>query len=328
VFFESFLLIINFSKMTKQILTILVMVCMSLVALAQTAVLTGTLSANRTLHADTCYNLQECLVVPSGIILTIPAGTQILCSEDANLIIERGGILIAVGTSVNPIVFTSDQAVTQRTPGHWGGIAWLGSAPNNQTLSVFDVNRCGNTYTAGGNNPTQNSGTMEYVRIEFAGGDPTGTHRAALLLASLGSGTTLNFVQASESATDGFSFKGGLVDAKNLLSLNSYRTDFYFTKGNKSRVQFGVALRMDVAAQSGAPLYSNGIIIENDESSHDNTPNTYPVLSNFTLLDPSYCNQTPGLNIQHGVWMRNYARGDLRHIVTSVWQNYGAYRFR
>jgi hypothetical protein len=311
--------------MKNFILAILIMVCAGFVAQAQSAVLTGTLSGHRTLYVDTCYNLQDCLVVPTGIILTIQPGTQILCSEDANLIIERGGILNAVGTSVNPIVFTSDQAVTQRTPGHWGGIAWLGSAPNNQALGVIDVVRCGNTYTAGGNNPTQNSSTMAYVRIEFAGRDAIGARPSALLLASLGSGTSINFVQASESATDGFAFMGGLVDAKNLLSLNSYRTDFYFTKGNVSRVQFGVALRNDVLAEFPSTPFSNGILIENDDASHDNTPNTYPVLSNFTLLDPSYCAQTPGLDIRHGVWMRNYARADLRHIVTSVWQNYGFY---
>ncbi len=57
---------------------------------------------------------------------------------------------------------------------------------------------------------TDNSGTIEYLRIEYASYGVT--------LLSVGSGTTIDHIQTSFIANNAFEFLGGTVDAKNLIS--------------------------------------------------------------------------------------------------------------
>ena len=80
---------------------------------------------------------------------------------------ERGARLNAIGTREQPIVFTSDQPVGFRNRGDWGGSFINGRAPVNLAGGLGTGE--GETGVYGGNNPTDNSGTMRYVRVEFAG---------------------------------------------------------------------------------------------------------------------------------------------------------------
>ena len=81
------------------------------------------------------YNLKGWVYIANGAQLTIEPGTIIKGdkSTKAALVAERGGKLIAQGTSSSPIIFTSAQAPGSRKPGDWGGIILCGKAKNNQT---------------------------------------------------------------------------------------------------------------------------------------------------------------------------------------------------
>src|SRR5688500_9786585 len=75
-----------------------------------TATLSGNISANRTLSADTVYTLSGYVKVQPGTTLTIPAGTKIVGDTTvagSSLWILRGAKISAQGTALNPIVFTS-----------------------------------------------------------------------------------------------------------------------------------------------------------------------------------------------------------------------------
>jgi hypothetical protein len=106
--------------------------------------------------------------VKSGATLTIQPGTIIKGDKatKGTLIVEPGAKIIADGTAQKPIVFTSAQAKGSRNSGDWGGIIVLGKATTNKATPTIEGE---NTTTYGGSDDADNSGTLRYVRIEFAG---------------------------------------------------------------------------------------------------------------------------------------------------------------
>src|SRR5690606_10601439 len=99
------------------------------------ATISGDITANRTLYADTTYTLSGFVHVPAGVTLTIEPGTTIQGDYDtlgSALFILRGGRIMACGTAAAPIVFTSSRPVGQRQPGDWGGLVLVGNATINR----------------------------------------------------------------------------------------------------------------------------------------------------------------------------------------------------
>ena len=92
----------------------------------ENTILSGRITADRTLHAANTYTLRDLVYVTNGAVLTIEPGTKIVGEKSTRgaLIITRGAKIIANGTAASPIVFTSDQAAPQR--GDWAGIVILG----------------------------------------------------------------------------------------------------------------------------------------------------------------------------------------------------------
>ncbi len=88
---------------------------------------------------------------------------------------------MAVGTAQKPIIFTSNQPKGQRNYGDWGGVILCGKAPVNWINEPKNDGTGGNVATGmgqveggprslyGGHVPTDNSGSLSYVRIEFGG---------------------------------------------------------------------------------------------------------------------------------------------------------------
>src|SRR5690606_18821657 len=96
-----------------------------------TAVVEGTIAANRTFAAETTYVLRGFVKVASGATLTIQPGTKIVGDTTlagSSLWILRGAKIMAEGTAERPIVFTSQRAPGSRKPGDWGGVVLVGNA--------------------------------------------------------------------------------------------------------------------------------------------------------------------------------------------------------
>ncbi len=258
-----------------------------------TEVLSGTLSTSKTLNASTCYELNGCYSVAAGGVLNIPAGTQILANSQASVIVHQGGQIFANGTSTNPVVFTSSKSTTARAPGDWNGIFIAGYAVNNQGVQSQTIS-CAGSVTYGGTNNADNSGSMQYVRIEYAGvgdtGDPEGS---GLNLWAVGSGTTLDHIQVSYSRKNGYSLLGGKVALNNLISLNNYKADLIMTEGYTGNVQFLTSIRLDPNAHDNATIFSNGIVVSNDASGSASTPVSHPIMSNLSFIGPHYCGASP-----------------------------------
>ena len=249
-------------------------------------VLQGSYSRNITLTGGT-YTIRGYVYFTSGFTLSIPKGTIFKSdiSQKGALIIERGARIEALGTAQEPIVFTSGKAAGQRQRGDWGGIIILGNAPTNRPVSPAPLIEGGVDRRYGGTVANDNSGTMRYVRIEWAGiaAEP-GSEINGLTLGGVGSGTTLEYIQVSYGNDDAYEFFGGTVNAKYIVSYAASDDDLDFDFGYTGKIQFAVAQRRPEIADTDA---GNGVEADNDGTGTTATPFTKPILSNITWIGPN-----------------------------------------
>jgi len=218
-----------------------------------TVILSGSIAANRTLTADTAYVLRGFVYVNSGATLTVNAGTRIVGDTTAlgsALFVLRGARIVANGTEAAPIVFTSQRSAGNRAPGDWGGLILVGNARSNRTGniivegsdgSVVGANPAGVVYT-GGSNDADNSGTLRYVRVEFAGyATLPDAELNSFTFAAVGSGTTLEYLQSVSGLDDSCEWFGGSVDGRYLVSYESGDDHFDTSEGYRGRNQFLIA---------------------------------------------------------------------------------------
>lgn len=197
--------------------------------------LAGNLTADRTLTSGLTYNLTGALFVKSGATLTIEPGVTIEAlagGTDVYILVERGGRIIADGTSANPIKFTS--SASNPAAGDWGGLIINGNAPlsrqsGSDSNAATEVN---NTVFFGGSNTTDNSGVLNYVILEYTGAriDDEAEHNG-LTLNGVGSGTTISNIAIINGDDDAIEFFGGSVNASNILVVNAKDDMFDFTQG-------------------------------------------------------------------------------------------------
>lgn len=267
-----------------------------------TNVLQGILTT-QTLDAAKPYLLKGQVFVPNGVTLTVPAGTIIKGDKatKATLIVQPGGKLVANGTANSPVVFTSAQGVGERDRGDWGGVILLGNAFVNQAAKpaiegITPTQTYGSTVAEGANpatNAAENSGTLTYVRIEYAGIELTPNNETnSLTMGGVGNGTTISYVQTSFGGDDNFEWFGGTVNGKYLVSHSAWDDDFDTDFGWGGNVQFGLAVRNTFFAdQSGSNAFesdnqANGSAIAGICDGTTNTGCTRGIFSNMTILGP------------------------------------------
>ncbi|MXV17868.1 hypothetical protein [Hufsiella ginkgonis] len=259
-----------------------------------TVEVSGDIKTSTTWTADKIYTIKGFVYVMDGATLTIEPGTIIKGDKASKgtLVITRGAKISAIGTVDKPIVFTSALSAGARREGDWGGIILLGKAPVNQGSSVKIEG--GLTPTAGGDeakyiqyggtDAADNSGTLKYVRIEYAGIPFSVDNEInGLTMGGVGSGTTLDYIEVYRSGDDAFEWFGGTVTAKHLLAIGSWDDDFDTDFGFSGKIQFALAQRFPlVADQSG----SNGFESDNDADGSAKTAKTSTVFSNVTIVGP------------------------------------------
>ena len=197
--------------------------------------LSGVYTTDLTLNPDIEYIVTGPVLIASGATFTVPAGMTIKAEPvgvNAYIAIQQGAKIEANGTAANPIVFTSNAAAP--SSGNWGGIVLCGRAPINSTAD-------GSTDTAttevgglsyGGNVSDDDSGSIQYVRIEYAGGAIDGNAELnSLSVYAVGTGTVIDYVEAYEGSDDGFEFFGGTVEASHLVVVNSEDDSIDWTEG-------------------------------------------------------------------------------------------------
>lgn len=268
--------------------------------------LSGELNS-QTLTADKKYLLKGQVFVRDGQVLTINAGTVIFGDKAtrATLIIDRGGRIEANGTASQPIVMTSAQPAGIRDRGDWGGLIILGRANTNQIDPAIEgVNPA---VTFGTNNSTANdgetSGTLNFVRVEFAGIELTPNNETnSITFGGVGRGTDVENVQVSFGGDDGFEWFGGTVNAKNLVSFASWDDDFDCDYGWSGNVQYGVVIRYPSFADQSQ---SNAFECDNGPNDNDVQPLTTATFSNITAVGPIKTGtSTSNANYGHAIDLR------------------------
>jgi len=273
---------------------------------SNTVTLSGRITKDTTLFAKDVNYLSGIVYVMKGVTLTIQEGAKVMGKSSgadvAALVITRGAKIIARGTADKPIVFTS--AAQNPASGDWGGIVLLGTARVNTTLTWKGTAVSGLTSVEGGVNDTDlglglagsgdlafskgddadNSGVMQYVRIEYAGyAYQPDNELNSLTMAAVGSGTTISHIQVTYAKDDAFEWFGGTVNCKYLIAYKTQDDDFDTDNGYNGNVQFGIILRDSVIADIST---SEAFESDNNSGGTATTFQTSAVFSNITAIGP------------------------------------------
>jgi hypothetical protein len=306
-------------------------VTVSAVPAKQVVDVRGVLTGNVTWTRDKIYKLigfvrvgaDTLAATPANVatgVLTIEPGTVIIGdrASKGTLVVQRGSQIIANGTAAAPIVFTSERPVGQREPGDWGGLVICGRAVNNQGTGV----QLEGSYKGfhGGTNDADNSGSLKYVRVEYAGVPINPNQEVnSFTFGSTGSATAMEYLQASFGLDDSFEWFGGTSNAKYLVAYRGLDDDFDMDFGYRGNVQFVVGIRgATLADQSG----SNGFEIDNDGQGTAAAPITAATISNATLIGPKETNATAiSPQFQNAMHLRRNNRMKIYNTVVTAYPN-------
>ena len=273
---------------------------------SNTVTLSGRITKDTTLFAKDVNYLSGIVYVMRGVTLTIQEGAKVMGKSSgadvAALVITRGAKIIARGTAEKPVVFTS--AAQNPASGDWGGVVLLGTARVNTTLTWKGTAVTGLTSVEGGINDTEiglglagsgdaafptgndadNSGVMQFVRIEYAGyAYQPDNELNSLTMAGVGNGTTISHIQVTYAKDDAFEWFGGTVNCKYLIAYKTQDDDFDTDNGYNGNVQFGIILRDSVIADIST---SEAFESDNNSGGTATSFQTTAVFSNITAIGP------------------------------------------
>lgn len=260
------------------------------------ATLKGTITSDVTLKAGNSYKLSGEYVVEEGATLHIEAGVKITAVYDDivdYILVKQGAKINAVGTASAPIVMTGEK----EEPGAWGGIHLCGRAHTNAEGGTGNSEIGGATY--GGNNDADNSGTLQYVRVEYTGYAFDEEHEAnGITFYGVGSGTTVDHCQAYKGSDDGFEFFGGSVNVSNMVAVSCSDDSFDWTEGWN-----GTGTNLVAYQEAEATLgYDCDCLIEadNNENNFAATPVSAPTLKHLILVGNGSTANKRGIRLRRG----------------------------
>ncbi len=270
--------------------------------------ISGPITSDLTLTTDVMYRLSGLVDVgvdmggngqkTGGVsaTLTIPAGVTLAQkTPDDYLVVQRGSKIIANGTRSNPIRFTAASAVDgtltnpESATGLWGGIVILGKAPINRCaaadLNTADCERVvegSTTAIMGGASPADNSGRLNFVRVEYAGKEIfPGNELNGITFGGVGYGTEVDYVQVHNNQDDCVEFFGGTVNVKHLVCTNAGDDNLDIDWGYQGKMQF-VVVKQNVGA--GDHIVESDNTNSNAAVGYLTEPRSQPMVANFTFI--------------------------------------------
>lgn len=272
-----------------------------------TGVLSGNITSDLTLNAETVYTLKGATYVKPGVTLTIPAGTIIEADaafqEVAFLAIERGAKINAQGTPAKPILFTSNSNSPEA--GDWGGVVICGNAVTNLGENVT-AEVTGLNY--GGTNPADNSGVLSYVIIEYSGNlinDEAEFN--GLTFYAVGSQTVVNNILVYQGSDDAIEWFGGSVNATNLAAIGCQDDSFDWTEGWNGTVS---NMYSNQSSATSFSADSRGMEGDNNTGNALLAPISNPTLSNITLIGRNNATVTK----EAGMWLRRGTKATISNV--------------
>lgn len=299
-------------------------------------VLSGAITTDRTLTNDTQWNLSGRVAVKNGATLTIEPGTFIIgqpgTTPPSLLLITRNGKISAIGTKSRPIIMTSSRPFGQRSRGDWGGLVMLGTSNVNVPANTSGGATCGTggcnnaagtffieglvadddgLYGGGATpNTAHNCGSLEYVRVEYAGSILSPNNELnSFTWGGCGTGTVADHLQAIYGLDDCFEWFGGTMNTKYIVG--GLCADDYadFQLGTTGKVQYGLFY------QNPDARGNRGVEGDNSEYNAASTPFSNPTFYNMTFVGSA----NPGFDepSSPGIFLRRAARGTFNNMVVA-----------
>ena len=279
--------------------------------------ITGDIAVSKT-YIKGLYTLSGAVRVKSGATLTFEAGSVITADATTGsdvLLVEQGGKLVIAGTAAEPVVFTEKS----KTPGSWGGIIIFGDAPvvSGKTTAGAPITTAtsedGTNIVYGGTNSAHNGGSLEYVRVEYAGKKilDGNSEMNGFSFYAVGSGTVLKNLVSYKGADDGFEFYGGTVSASNLISYGNSDDSFDWQDGWQGQTNTNW-----YAYQTGAGNFG----MEIESKSVNNA--FFPKVSNITLRRAANTATESGNPLEiDAIQFKKEGNGEYSNVVISGYTN-------
>lgn len=216
--------------------------------------------------------------------LLIEEGTTLFGNGKRDfLIINRGSKVIAVGTKLEPITFTSLSDIKNENPksGDWGGLVIAGNAIINTGNFDEEFEFSKKKVRFGGVKENDNSGILKYVVIKYAGAKVTKDKELnGLSLGGVGRGTYIDYVEVYKGKDDGIELWGGNVNMKHILLIGNRDDSLDTDLGYSGMIQYLYAEKLSIElSESGSAIES-----DNNGYNYNAMPRTNPIISNFELL--------------------------------------------
>lgn len=286
------------------------------------------------------------LTLEEGAVLYGAAAAGTGDGSDDYVVISRGSQLVVNGTETNPVRMTARAAINDEntsssiieagTNAQWGGLIINGFAPINACIDATAAGGSagceksgeGASGLFGGDDPTDSSGSIDYLIVEYAGARLTNEDELnGIAFQGVGSGTSVSHVQVHNNLDDGIEWFGGTVSAQYVVITGAGDDSLDWTDGWQGSLQYAVV--NSTVPSSGDP---RGIEADNRDGDNSKTPISSPNLSNFTLIGSAGNQQgillrrgtrgnvvngivaggyTPGLDIDNSFTYENLANGNL-----------------
>ena len=231
--------------------------------------------------------------------LTISPGVILFGADgDDHLVINRGSKIEAEGSASAPIIFTSQNDLERRAAdptddggsaiGEWGGLVLLGQAPINRCDTAGatpGTNDCQNAVEGvqnpnaiyGGSDPNDDSGTLKYVQVRFAGEElASGNELNGISFGGVGANTEIDFVQVHNNSDDGVEMFGGTANMKHIVLTGNDDDSFDTDNGFQGMIQYGVVIQR---ADGGDNM------VEASSVAPGAVPASNATFSNFTFVN-------------------------------------------
>jgi hypothetical protein len=231
------------------------------------------INEDTTWTSDNCYVLTT-LITVNGATLTIEPGTLIRGASGSALVIEKDAMLVAEGSESAPIVFTSNEL--SPAAGDWGGVVLLGNATANIGTGQAEGFPVPPTY--GGDDDAHNCGSLEYVRVEYAGfALSDGNELNGITFYACGTATNVNHVQVHMGLDDGIECFGGTFDMDHIVITGASDDSLDLDQGYHGRIQHVLISQNPAVGDSCAEVSNQG-------TDFDALPKTEPEICNLTCI--------------------------------------------
>ncbi|MEE4212616.1 MAG: hypothetical protein V2I43_25500, partial [Parvularcula sp.] len=148
----------------------------------------------------------------------------------------------------------------------------------------------------GGTNPTDDSGTLNYVRVQYAGFlFGTDDELNGIAFQGVGSETEVDYIHVHNNADDAVEFFGGTVNAQHVVVSGFGDDGIDWTDGWNGAIQYAVVVQTDTL--SGDPRGFEG---DSNGDFPNRDPRSNPVIANFTAISQGASSGDDGMKIRRG----------------------------